>query len=138
CYRKGRSPASQAAAAGVLIELGRVEEAADRLRRALRQHPHHGEFHRRLAQCWVRLGDARRAVQHFRLALEIEPSDSDARSGLLVAMHYGPGFSPSQLYSEHLEWGRRQAAPERDAVRASPRVGYVSPVFRGAHPVSYC
>jgi protein O-GlcNAc transferase len=137
CYLKERSTASQAAAAGVLIELSRVEEASDFLHRALRQQPRHAEFHRRLAQCWIRLGDARRAVRHFRRALELEPSDSDARSGLLVAMHYGPDFDPAALYSEHLEWGRRQSAPVGDAVQSSPRVGYISPVFRGAHPVSY-
>src|SRR5579872_4760507 len=137
CYSKNSSPPSQAAAAGVLIELGRFEEAADRLRRALRQQPREPEFHRRLAQCWVRLGEAAKAVRHFRRALEIDPSNSDARSGLLAAMHYGPHIDPQHLYSEHLEWGRRQPAPDHDAVRDSPRVGYVSPVFLGAHPVSY-
>src|SRR5205823_5181145 len=136
CYRQGSSPESHAAAAAVLIELGRVEEAVYCLRRALRQQPCNAEFHRRLARCWVFLGEARKAERHFRRALEIEPSNREARSGLLVALHYTPEFDPAQLYSEHLEWGRRQEAQAGDAARDLPRVGYVSPVFRGAHPIS--
>ena len=141
CYSRGNSAASDAAAAGVLMELDRLEEAVDRLRRALRQRPGDGGFHRRLGQCWVRLGNGRKAIRHFRRALEIEPADCSARSGLLVAMHYGSDFDPAPLYSEHLKWGQGQAVPaddaERDSPRVGPRVGYVSPVFLGAHPVSY-
>jgi predicted O-linked N-acetylglucosamine transferase (SPINDLY family) len=69
--------------------------------------------------------------------LEIDPADSDARSGLLVAMHYAPDFEPERLFAEHREWGLRNEEPGGDATRDLPRVGYVSPIFRGAHPISY-
>jgi predicted O-linked N-acetylglucosamine transferase (SPINDLY family) len=71
--------------------------------------------------------------------VRLRPADAVTHSDLLFTLHYHPGYTTEQLYTEHVAWAERHAAPlypedpsypnERDPGRRL-RVGYVSADFR--------
>lgn len=71
--------------ARALTRLGRHDEAAGVTRTTLREDPEHAPAHARLG--WIGLaGGGEEALAHFREALRLDPTDADAREGLLHAL----------------------------------------------------
>jgi predicted O-linked N-acetylglucosamine transferase (SPINDLY family) len=138
------STSLQPTAAG-FISLGRslggfdhYDGALDAFREAVRLAPESAEAHRWLgaAQRWCGMLDE--AVRSFRRAIGIDPADHVAHSHLLYTMLFHGGFTPEQIYAEHVKWGQRhtgsiQPLPPPTNDRATDRrlrVGYISPNFR--------
>ena len=84
-------------------------------------------------------GDSARAVEVCRRELK-KKAGARIHSGLLVSMHYLPGFSPEEIFQAHRLFAERYEAPlvkawpehanSRDPERRL-RVGYVSNDYRG-------
>jgi len=62
------------------LEQGKVELARDKLERALKQNPHDPSVHTAVALLYDRLGDDRKAEQHFRTALRMRPGDPSVQN----------------------------------------------------------
>ncbi|KAK1304366.1 TPR repeat-containing thioredoxin TTL1 [Acorus calamus] len=65
-YKKGASYRSNKAAA--LTGLGRLLEAVEECQEAVRIEPSYGRAHHRLATLYLRLGEAEKAIKHFKMA----------------------------------------------------------------------
>ena len=73
-------------AADGLRSLGRAEDGADAIERALAARPEDPRLHSRLAALLRERGERERASEHYRRALELAPGQADARRGL-AALH---------------------------------------------------
>ena len=145
CYRHvltaggAGDPAVHTNLAGCLAKLARADEAEAAYRRAIELNPGYvpawdnlGKFLRGL----FRQGEGSEALRH---AVAMRPADPALHSDFLYALHYCPGLSRRDLFSEHRTWALRHEAPLRAAQRPhdndeSPtrrlRLGYVSSDFR--------
>jgi tetratricopeptide (TPR) repeat protein len=65
-----------------LLELGRVEEAADQFRSALQARPNSVEAHTSLGQCLKQLGRREEAIRAYRQALRYRPNSVEAHAQL--------------------------------------------------------
>jgi predicted O-linked N-acetylglucosamine transferase (SPINDLY family) len=129
---------------GALKMLGRLDEAEASIHETLRIAPDLAEAHSNLGSIQKLQGRAENAVACFRRALELRPDFSEAHSNLLLTLNYLPGYSPAELYREHVAWAQAveptiqrvgSYANTRDASRRL-RIGYLSPDFH-KHPVAY-
>lgn len=127
----------------ILGEMGRLGDAASAFEAALEQRDD-ASAQVGLAATLMRLGELDRAVEHYREAVRLDPTDASSHSALLLTLHYLPSVSSQQLFDEHREWNRRHAEPLASSVvphanDGDPdrplRVGFVSADFCG-HPVS--
>jgi len=136
----------------LLLAQGRVSDAIESFRTAVKLLPPHPGFHTKLAAALETSGEAEQAAQEAREALQLDPGAAAARSVLLRSMLRDPHVSEEQLLSEHLEWDNVHGATMRAAmsnyakwektvdVPALPivdrdpdrplRLGFVSPDFR--------
>lgn len=84
------------------------------------------------------------AIRHFKAALRLSPGLVPARSSLLLALNYAAGYSPAQVFQEHVAFGKSYArglgkkwAPNGTVdIGKRLRVGYVSGDFM-EHSVAY-
>jgi len=65
-----------------LCFLGRVEEAADAYERVLKLNPHHYAAAAGLGHTYVERGDALRALELYRLALQVHPGLAEVRDAV--------------------------------------------------------
>jgi predicted O-linked N-acetylglucosamine transferase (SPINDLY family) len=126
-----------------LAELGRFADAIDAFTAALAVAPD-ASAHMGLGATYSRRGELDLSIEHYRKAVDLDPTDPTAHSALLLTLHYSDDVAPRELFDEHLRWAARHAAPliaaapphSRDADLYRPlRVGFVSADFCG-HPVS--
>jgi len=84
-------------------------------------------------------------VASYRRVLEIRPDFVEAHNNLLLAMQYAEGYSPAEIFAEHVAFARQFEEPlkgrwplhenSREPCKRL-KVGYVSPDFR-RHSVAY-
>ncbi|MDB5297170.1 MAG: tetratricopeptide repeat protein [Phycisphaerales bacterium] len=120
---------------------GRHAAAESEYKRALDERPQHPPALVGLGNVHVERGDHRTAGAYLRSAIESNPLDPVAHSVMLMSMVAGGGFTPADVFAQHLEFGRRFDRPaEPHANDRNParrlRVGYLSPDLR-AHSVSF-
>ena len=112
-------------------------------RRMLAHHPNLPEAHFCLGTVFEGQGKIDDAISSFGHALARNPDYAEARTNLLMALHYSGRYTNVDIFTQAQEFGRRV---ERASVfphlgnTADPqrrlRIGYVSPDFR-AHPVGF-
>jgi len=68
--------------ADILIQQGRIEEAAAQLSESIRRIPRNADAHCRLAALLARQGKREEARVHFEEALRLEPDSREAQQGL--------------------------------------------------------
>ncbi len=85
------------------------------------------------------------ALQAYRESLRLAPNFAAGSSNLLLMLNYHTGFSPREVFEEHLRYGQQHASPlaaeilphELDPNPDRPmRVGYVSGDFK-SHSVGF-
>lgn len=69
-----------------LFKLGNKEAAFSDLHSALEHNPENAYTHANLGWKYLEAGDHRKALEHFRESLKIDPNDQWARSGMVQAM----------------------------------------------------
>ena len=126
-----------------LQTMHRVDEAADVLERAAALMP--AAALNGLGLLRMEQGRPKDAVECFRHSLELDPSNADAHSNLLLVLNYAEVVSLEEFAREHWRWGETFETPliplrrphDNDRTPDRPlRIGYVSPDFR-MHPVGY-
>jgi len=97
--------------------------------------------HAGLGLALERLYQLEEALVSLRKALELDPRAYDARSCLLLNLHYLPDYTRDQIFAEHLAFS--QSLPPAPAATPAPptegrrlRIGFLSPDFK-AHSVAY-
>jgi Tfp pilus assembly protein PilF len=85
--------------AQALVKLGRRAEAGLTLDSALRRDPEDASTHANLGWTLLESGEPRRAMEHFREALRLEPGNDWARSGIIESMK-----ARNILYRGLLSW----------------------------------
>jgi predicted O-linked N-acetylglucosamine transferase (SPINDLY family) len=79
------------------------------------------------------------AIDLYRQAVAMDPTDSNVHSNFLYTLHYQDGVTGEQLLAEHLAWAERHAEPLYKTIRPHEidrtpgrrlRIGYVSADFR--------
>ncbi|HVI47282.1 MAG TPA: tetratricopeptide repeat protein [Chitinophaga sp.] len=69
-----------------LFSLGNKEAAFSDLHEALEHNPENAYTHANLGWKWLEAGDHRKALEHFRESLKIDPNQQWAKSGMVQAM----------------------------------------------------
>ena len=140
------NPNSAALYARLGYALGGVErlgEAQLAYARSLALDPNQPTVLNQMGNVMLRVGEAEAAIDGFRRSLALR-KHAKTGSNLLLALHYVDGLSPPELFDEHRQWAKTNAAGlpwfehsqvDRSADRQL-RIGYVSPdLYR--HSVSY-
>ena len=68
-----------------MIQLGKPKEAIRYLKRAIQLNPDYVSAHYNLGYTYLTTRAWAKAAEHFRKALESEPTRADARKGLAIA-----------------------------------------------------
>ncbi|HVT87518.1 MAG TPA: tetratricopeptide repeat protein [Tepidisphaeraceae bacterium] len=122
-------------------DLDRSVQAA---RQAVEIDPNYTPAWVNLASAQLDSGDFTSAISSFRKSLEIWPGQQLAHSNLLMALHYDPDVSRSEMFEEHRRYQTVQVegrgiAPLALANDRNPdrplRIAYVSPDF-SSHPIA--
>jgi protein O-GlcNAc transferase len=139
------SPQFQVSLAWMLLQLHRVAESAAHCRHAIALAPDLAAAHHHLANALTEEGDRSGAIASYRRAVELDPADHDAHSNLILVALTDPSYEATSLGAEARAWAKLHADPLREHQRpprdddGDPerrlRVGYVSPDFRGHHPL---
>lgn len=74
-----------------LVEAGRLEEAAQALEKYLEAHPEDAVAHNDLAAIGYQLGDADKALAHYREAARLAPEDATFRKNLADILYVAAG-----------------------------------------------
>jgi len=131
------------AAARAAFNLNRLDQALSHARRAVELAPAVAPHHRRLADLLDAHGEKSSAIAAYRRAVELDGSDRDAHSALIMALLSSPDYGEKDRFLEARAWAERHAgSPRSVSVRhgndKNPerrlRIGYVSPDFR-AHAI---
>jgi protein O-GlcNAc transferase len=118
-------------------------QALAHAKRAVELAPQLAPPHRQLGDALDASGEKAAAIESYRRAVELNPSDYRAHSDLIVAMLSSPVHDDRARLAEARSWARRHAEPLREHIRPFAndkeperrlRIGYVSPDFR-AHAI---
>jgi protein O-GlcNAc transferase len=124
---------------------GKLGEAVATYKQARKLKTNDHEIENNLGHALLAQGRLEQAMAAFRRALALKPDFADAHSNLLVCLNYCSDAAPTDVFAEHLAWGKRHAAALGTArlAYANPRVtarrlriGYVSPDLR-THSVAF-
>lgn len=125
--------------------LAQPDRAIACCRQGLEQYPDAAALYGNMATALGHEGKIAEALIASRKAVALRPESPSEFSNLIYGLNRIPGYDPSKLFEEHLEWARRHAEP-LTASAAAPtndptpdralRVGYVSPYFHG-HAVNF-
>ena len=99
-----------------LLERGEAAEAAAELRPLAADLPEEAESHVEVARLFLRAGDAGRALQQFREALDLEPQSTEALAGATEAA-FALGRYPAVV-----EYGERALRRDRKSAGLASRV----------------
>lgn len=125
--------------------LGRYEAAINAYRKAIElQHPRAAEIRENMAAALCMQGKYRESIEHFDMALGLDPANPRIYSSLLLTLHYLTGQDPEGLLERHRRWPGNTLRPAqapakfpRPAERpARLRIGYVSSDLR-KHSVAF-
>ncbi|PPR22239.1 MAG: hypothetical protein CFH39_01352, partial [Alphaproteobacteria bacterium MarineAlpha10_Bin2] len=123
---------------------GRLEESLDCYRRPIEIVPKHRLAQNNMALALQDQGKLGEALACLTRQVELAPDFAEAQSARLRCFNFDPKWSPSEIFTAHLEWAAVRAdkfrpATETHANSRAParplRVGYISPDFR-VHSVS--
>ncbi len=122
----------------LLKSRGRYGEALSVLAQAVSLTPDYADALNNLGETFKERGQGADAVTCYERALEVAPDRADIHSNLLLALNAVPGVTPEDVFSRHMDWGRRFADPLAPAFPPRPapdpdrrlRIGYVSADFR--------
>lgn len=105
-----------------LTQLGRREEAAATLGQSLSRDPHNATTHANQGWTYLHQGDHKKALEHFREALRIDPELDWARAGMVEALkaHY----LIYRLMLRYFLWMNRLAARAQWGIIIGAFVGY--------------
>lgn len=127
--------------ARILDQLKHHDDALETLNRLLTVNPKRIGVHNHIATLCVKEGDYKKAEEHFEKELELDPTNGQVHSNLLMSAHYNPDYSVTDILSQVLEWERRFAKTSqlgRASTLKDPkkrlRIGLLSGGFR-VHPV---
>jgi predicted O-linked N-acetylglucosamine transferase (SPINDLY family) len=129
----------------MLLRLHRVASSTAHCRRAIELAPDLAAAHHHLGNALTEEGDRSGAIASYRRAVELDPTNHDAHSNLILVALTDPGYDAARLGAEARGWAKLHAEPLRVHQRPHPgasdsapqrrlRIGYVSPDFRGHHP----
>ena len=121
-----------------------LDAAVEAYRAALGINPDSYKSLTNLGSVLLKLGRLEEAIACFRKALDLAPCDVFSHSNVLLAMNYAAGYSPEEIFQQHVHFERScvsEMAPTRahdntPQVTRRLRVGYVSGDFRW-HAVAY-
>jgi protein O-GlcNAc transferase len=127
------------ALSSLFLRFKQPEQALVHARRAVELAPEIAATHRQLGDTLDASGEKAPAIESYRRAVELNPSDYRAHSDLIVAMLSSPGHDDRERFAEARAWAQRHAEPLRSQVRPFAhdkqperrlRIGYVSPDLR--------
>ncbi len=128
-----------------LLQAGQYTEASAAYASALRLDPTHAAAHNNLGVIHGWCGGLRSCIDSLHQSIRLQPLCSEARSNLLLALHYPSGIAPDEIFRQHLEWGSTVPnVPAMHHVRGPEahsrplRVGYVSQDFHGHSVAAFC
>lgn len=122
-----------------------IDEAIHQYQKAIQLNPNLFEAYNNLGLAFQDQGRQEDAEAYYRKALQIKPDFALCYSNLLLLMNYNSRHDAQSVFSEHLRFAERIAAPlsfsilphrNTCAVPRRLRIGYVSPDFR-RHSVNY-
>ncbi|MGY6564102.1 MAG: O-linked N-acetylglucosamine transferase, SPINDLY family protein [Halomonadaceae bacterium] len=127
--------------ARILDQLKHHDDALEILELLLAVNPQHIGVHNHIATLYVKEGDYQKAEEHFSKELDLDSTNGQVHSNLLMAAHYNPEYSAKDIFSKALEWDKRfakvsllgRAKTLRDPAKRL-RIGLLSGGFR-VHPV---
>jgi predicted O-linked N-acetylglucosamine transferase (SPINDLY family)/predicted SAM-dependent methyltransferase len=120
---------------GLLIGMGRLEEARAEIEQARNLAPDLAEAHHNLGLLHHQFGEIDAAIAEIGQAAALAPENLDIRTTLLFILNYSTRHTPAEIFEEHRRYGERVVQPVA-APRPAPgwprrlRIGYVSPDFR--------
>ncbi|MDI5987288.1 tetratricopeptide repeat protein [Halomonas sp. M4R5S39] len=127
--------------ARILDQLKHHDDALETLERLSAVNPKHTGVQNHIAALHVKEGNYKKAEAHFAKELELDPTNGQVHSNLLMAAHYNPEYSAKDIFAKGLEWDKRFAKPSpsgRANTLKEPakklRIGLLSGGFR-MHPV---
>ena len=128
------------------LQLGHLSKglagALEHYRRAAELDPSLAEVHIALGVAQISGGQAQDGIASLRRALHLNSSMHQAHSSILFALNYDYADRDSEVFEEHVRWGKNFGLARRPASATVPdpdrqlRVGYVSPDLR-EHSVAY-
>ncbi len=104
-----------------LWNMGNYEKSEAFLRRALELNSGDSEGHSNLGVTLYHAGKPDEALEHFHLALALDPDNLNTRSILLLWLNYLAHTSRMQIYKQHLEFDEVHAARVALAPQSAPR-----------------
>ena len=143
CYERGialdpAQPDAHKYLGVALATAGRLREAIQSLEQSIALRPDHADAYNDLGRTFMDCGRLDEALGPYRRAIELSPGNAAYFSNFLYLLMYHPGYSPQQIYQEHLNWAGRHAQPLASAVQPHTndrdpgrrlRIGYVAPSF---------
>ncbi len=142
--RNPRSAQAQTNLGMALLAVNRLEESIAASRSALSIDPNYALAWNNLGAALQQAGVAEEAVAAYRRAIELNPRYAVAHDNLLLALHYLPTITPSEIFDAHQRWAKQFVPPnyippphpnDRNPDRPL-RIGFVSGDFR-RHSVAY-
>lgn len=128
---------------GTYIKMGRPTAAEKAAKDALAVNPNFAEAIFALGNAYYAMGRRALALEHFRRAFELKPSDPDNHNNILACIKDDPDIGGEKIRSEIESWARLHAAGIRRLSHANDRstarrikIAYLSPDFRN-HSVAY-
>lgn len=118
---------------------GNNDAAVASFKAALAQRPAYPEALSNLGNALQAQGNLDQAIESFRAALALKPDYLEAFGNLLLALQYHQGYTPAQIFAEHLQFGRQYESslkphwPQHANLRDENKrlkVAYVSGDFR--------
>ena len=128
---------------GVCENTGRVMQAVQYFRQAVKTDPNAPGIWSSLAMALVRIGQAREGAALLKKAARMKHGKASLGSNFLLYLNYLPTVDQQVFFDEHKRWGQIHAPTSRSRTShhnvpdpgRKLRIGYISPDFR-MHPVA--
>jgi len=104
--------------------------------------PDYADAHNNIASAYRAAGQLKESLHHNLEALRLNAGSPALYSNYFMGLHYTPGLSLDDIYTEHLRYGECFSGLVAPTLANTPdperrlKVGYVSPDLR-RHPVGY-